>query len=132
MSGLGQCRGKTQHRPRPLPEFDTLFQPIQAAIDAPGDGDNVARSAKVLRPFDHQYHAASRPHGLLQQFGLLEQAPVGEQRHAAIQVTRCTVAEVIRQIAAIKKPRRPWSTGLSNVEAEAGIEPAWADLQSAA
>ena len=30
----------------------------------------------------------------------------------------------------IKKPRRPRSTGLSNVEAEAGIEPAWADLQS--
>ena len=32
--------------------------------------------------------------------------------------------------AGIKKPRRPRSTGLSNVEAEAGIEPAWADLQS--
>ena len=30
----------------------------------------------------------------------------------------------------IKKPRRPRSTGLSNVEAEAGIEPAWADLQA--
>ena len=34
------------------------------------------------------------------------------------------------QIAGIKKPRRPRSTGLSKVEAEAGIEPAWADLQS--
>ena len=37
-----------------------------------------------------------------------------------------------RQIADIKKPRRPRSTGLSNVEAEAGIEPAWADLQAGA
>ena len=35
-----------------------------------------------------------------------------------------------RQIAPNKKPRRPRSTGLSNVEAEAGIEPAWADLQA--
>ena len=29
-----------------------------------------------------------------------------------------------------KKPRRPLSAGLSKVEAEAGIEPAWADLQT--
>ena len=35
-----------------------------------------------------------------------------------------------RQIAGIKKPRIPWSTGLLNVGAKAGIEPAWADLQS--
>ena len=35
-----------------------------------------------------------------------------------------------RQIAPNKKPRRPRSTGLSYVEAEAGIEPAWADLQA--
>ena len=39
---------------------------------------------------------------------------------------------VYRRIGAVanKKPRRPRSAGLSNVEAEAGIEPAWADLQS--
>ena len=37
-----------------------------------------------------------------------------------------------KNLQAQKKPRNLMATGLSNMEAEAGIEPAWADLQSAA